>query len=371
MLIGIDASRTVTDQRTGTEAYALFLIRALLSLTAGQGHQLRLYFNQAPSDKQFHEFSHVEHCILPFPRLWTQVRLAAELRRRSPDVFFTPAHVIPFTYRRNSVATVHDLGYHYFPAAHTRRQRSYLKLSTRSNGRLSQRVIADSQATKADLVRFYNIIADKIDVIYPGVDRALQPVLEKKILESVQRKYAISGPYLLFIGTLQPRKNLIRLVRAYAESGLTHLLVLAGKLGWHAKSILDEIAGLNPTIRQRIIMPGFVEDENKASLISGASALLYPSLYEGFGFPLLEGQACGTPVLAANSSSLPEIAGGAALLVDPRDGGALTTALRRIVDDEHLRRDLERKGLINAKRFTWERTAFGVLQTLERAVSQE
>lgn len=369
MLIGIDASRAITDQRTGTEAYALHLIRALISLTAKQDHQLRLYFNQAPSNRQFPDYSHVEHCLLPFPRLWTQIRLAAELRLRSPDVFFTPAHVIPFIYHGNSVATVHDLGYHYFPAAHTRTQRSYLKLSTRSNGRLSQRVIADSQATKADLVRFYNISPDKIDVIYPGVDPALQRVTDRKILESVQREYAISEPYLLFIGTLQPRKNLVRLVSAYAESGLPHLLVLAGKLGWHSKSILDEIAGLNPTIRQRIIMTGYIADENKAALISGASALLYPSLYEGFGFPILEGQACGTPVLAANSSSLPEIAGGAALLVDPRDGGALTAALRRIADDGNLRHDLERKGLINVDRFTWERTASSVLQTLERAAS--
>jgi glycosyltransferase involved in cell wall biosynthesis len=369
MQIGIDASRAVTDQRTGTEAYAVHLIRALLSLTAGQDYQLRLYFNQAPSNRQFQDFSHVEHCILPFPRLWTQIRLAAELQRRSPDVFFTPAHVIPFTYRGNSVATVHDLGYHYFPAAHTRRQRSYLKFSTRSNGRLGQRVIADSQATKVDLVRFYNINPDKIDVIYPGVDPALQPVRDIKILESVQWKYAIGEPYLLFIGTLQPRKNLARLVHAYAASGLPHLLVLAGKLGWHSKSILDEIAGLKPAVRRRIIMPGFIEDENKAALISGASALLYPSLYEGFGFPLLEGQACGTPVLAANSSSLPEIAGGAALLVDPRDSGALTAALRRIADDGNLRHDLERQGLINVKQFTWERTASSVLQTLERAVS--
>ena len=146
-------------------------------------------------------------------------------------------------------------------------------------------MIADSQATKVDLVRFYNINPDKIDVIYPGVDPALQPVTNIKILESVQRKYAISEPYLLFIGTLQPRKNLARLVRAYAASGLPHLLVLAGKLGWRPKSILDEIAGLNPAIRQRIIMPGFIEDENKAALISGASALLYPSLYEGIWVP--------------------------------------------------------------------------------------
>jgi glycosyltransferase involved in cell wall biosynthesis len=371
MLIGIDASRTVTNQRTGTEAYALFLIRALLSLTDGQSHRLRLYFNQAPPIDHFQDFAHVEHCILPFPRLWTQVRLALELQQRRPDVFFTPAHVIPFTYRGCSVATVHDLGYHYFPEAHTRRQRSYLRLSTQSNGRLSQRLIADSQKTKADLVRFYHIDPDKIDVIYPGIDPSLKQVTEPKAMESVRRRYAINGPYLLFIGTLQPRKNLVRLVQAYAASGLQHRLVLAGKVGWRSESILDEISGLSPIVRQRIIVPGFIENGDKATLISGASALLFPSLYEGFGFPLLEGQVCGTPVLAANSSSLPEIAGGAALLVDPRDVGALTGALLQIVQDRSLRRSLERKGLSNVKLFTWDKTASSVLETLERAVSCE
>ena len=220
-------------------------------------------------------------------------------------------------------------------------------------------------------MRFYHIDPDKIDVIYPGVDPSLKQVAEARAMESVRRRYAINRPYLLFIGTLQPRKNLVRLVQAYAASGLQHMLVLAGKVGWRSESILGEISGLSPIVRQRIIVPGFIENGDKATLISGASALLFPSLYEGFGFPVLEGQVCGTPVLAANSSSLPEIAGGAALLVDPRDVEALTAALLQIVQNKPLRRSLERKGLSNVKRFTWDKTASSVLKTLERAVSYE
>jgi glycosyltransferase involved in cell wall biosynthesis len=367
MLIGIDASRAVTGERTGTEAYAFHLIQSLIALTEGQNYQLRLYFNQPPADGLFPNLPHIERCIIPFTRLWTHVKLANELRRRAPDVFFTPAHVIPFVYRGSSVATVHDLGYHYFPEAHTRRQLAYLKLSTRSNGRISRKLIADSEATRADLIKFYDLDPHKIEVIYPGIDPQLKPVTDENELEAAQQKYNITAPYLLFISTLQPRKNLVRLIQAYAATGLPHELVLAGSQGWRSAPILDEIARLDLSIRQRILLTGFVEDADKAALISGATALLYPSLYEGFGFPLLEGQTCGTPVMAANTSSLPEIAGGAALLVDPEDSTAIAESMRLIVEDSELRLDLRNKGYVNVKRFTWEKAAIQVLQTLEQA----
>jgi len=368
MLIGIDASRTVTRQRTGTEAYAVYLVQAFLSLTAGGEHHLRLYFNQSPPADLFPELPHVERCIIPMARLWTQVRLARELSQREPDLFFTPAHVIPFTYRGCSVATVHDLGFHYFPKAHTRSQLAYLKLSTRINGRSSSRLIADSQATKADLVRFYNIAPAKVDVIYPGIDPSLAPVTDAAIIEAAQRKHGIDTPYLLYISTLQPRKNLVRLVKAFAASDLPHQLVLAGKLGWNSRSIIDEIKRLDTRHRERVLMPGFIKEEDKAALISGAEALLYPSLYEGFGFPLLEGQACGTPVLASNTSSLPEIAGEGALLVDPQSSTELIEGMQRIVADTVLRRKLVKNGLVNVQKFTWQKAAAGVLRTLEQAV---
>lgn len=367
MLIGIDASRAVTDKRTGTEAYAFHLIQSLLALTNRKDYRLRLYYNQAPADELFPNLPHVESCIIPFARLWTHVRLANELNRRPPDLFFTPAHVIPISFRGASVATVHDLGYHYFPEAHTWRQRAYLKLSTRSNSRISRKIIADSQATKTDLIKFYDLNPGKIDVIYPGIDPELKPVTDEEKLEAVRNRFHINSPYLLFISTLQPRKNLVRLIQSYAASGLAHELVLAGNRGWRSKPILDEIARLDPSIRHRVRMTGFVDDADKGALISGATALLYPSLYEGFGFPLLEGQSCGIPVIAANSSSLPEIAGGAALLVDPTNPTALTEAMQLIVEDEDLRCSLRQKGFANIKRFTWEKTAKQVLQTLEEA----
>jgi len=373
VIIGIDASRAVTAQRTGTEAYAYFLIQALIPLAAQHNHQLRLYFNQPPPDDLFPQVAHVNRIVIPFSRLWTHVRLAYELQRRPPDVFFTPAHVIPFTYTGPSAATIHDLGYHYFPEAHPRRQLAYLRWSTRHNGRRARHILADSQATKDDLVRLDGLSPDKISVVYPGLDPAMRRVEDEEEITAVLHRYGITPPYLLFLSTLQPRKNLIRLIRAYRAAHLPHQLVLAGKPGWLSQPILAEIAnGQQPTPHSALrtphsalLLPGFVADADKAALLSGATAFLYPSLYEGFGFPLLEAQACGTPVLTANSSSLPEIAGDAALLVDPLDEAAMAAAMRQLVEDQSLRQTFIARGLENMRRFTWEETAVRTLHILE------
>ena len=367
MIIGIDASRAITSQRTGTEAYAYYLIQALLPLATQQGHRVYLYFNQAPPTNLWPTYEGVQWIHIPFRRLWTHVRLAQTLQQQPPDVFFTPAHVIPFTYRGCSVATVHDLGYHYFPQTHPWAQRLYLRWSTGYNGRVSRRVLADSQATKADLVRFYGLPPSKIDVVYPGIDPTLKPISNMRQQKAIQSKYGLTPPYLLYLGTLQPRKNLVRLVQAYAASQVSCQLVLAGKKGWLTQPILKTIAELPPLIADKVILPGYIDEADKATLISSAIGLLYPSLYEGFGFPVLEAQACGTAVLCANSSSLPEIVGDSAFLVDPLATKQLTVAIRRLVAESSWRQTLIERGLANVKRFTWQETAVHVLKTLQQA----
>ena len=372
MVIGVDASRAATGLRTGTEAYSFFLIQALIPLVEAEGHRLRLYFNQAPSTGLFADSIAVESRVIPLSRLWTHIRLAAELARQPPDLFFTPAHVIPASYRGPSVATVHDLGFLAFPEAHTRRQLAYLRWSTAHNAWRGRKVIVDSVATKDDLTRHYGIDPDKIEVIYPGLDPALRPVKDEATLARVTARYDIQRPYLLSIGTIQPRKNLARLVEAYATSGAAAQLVLAGRIGWQAGPILEAVEQHQLRLsdgRPAIVLPGFISDDDKAALISGAKALLFPSLYEGFGFPVLEGNVCETPVLAANSSSLPEIADQAALLVDPLNTRAIWESIGRIMADEALRDSLVEAGRINAKRFKWETAARRVLSTLEEAAA--
>ena len=242
MIIGIDASRAVTGQRTGTEAYAYFLIQALIPLAAERGHRFRLYFNQPPAEDLFPYDDHVARVVISQRRLWTHLRLGRELDRHPPDVFFTPAHVIPLGFRGPSIATVHDLGYEYFPEAHPRRQLAYLRWSTRHNARVARRVIADSNATRDDLIKFYGTTAAKIEVVYPGTDPHLWRIEDKGEIAAALAKYGIRSPYLLYLGTLQPRKNLIRLVEAFVASGLHvegYTLVLAGKSGWLAEPLLE------------------------------------------------------------------------------------------------------------------------------------
>lgn len=369
MLLGFDASRAVTGQRTGTEAYAYWLIRALIPLAEMRGYRLRLYFNQPPPDGLFPASAMVENVVIPQRRLWTHTRLAAELRRRPPDLFFTPAHVIPLPYHGRSAATVHDLGYHHFPQAHPGIQLRYLKWSTRHNGRRAALLFADSLATRADLMRYDGVPGAKIQVVYPGVDPDLGRVEEAAALAAVQRKVGVSRPYFLSVGTIQPRKNLGRLIQAYAQSRLPQALVLAGKTGWLSQPILDEIASLPAAISEKILLPGFIADADKAALLSGATAVLFPSLYEGFGFPILEAQACGVPVLTANSSSCPEVAGEGALLVDPLDVAAISAGMQNLAADERLRRDLVARGTRNVRRFNWQETAVRILNGLETAVN--
>jgi glycosyltransferase involved in cell wall biosynthesis len=372
MTIGIDASRAATGQRTGTEGYALHLIRALIPLAAERGQQVRLYFNRPPAGDLFPDNGHVEAVHIPQERLWTHGRLRREMQARPPDVFFTPAHVIPIGYDRPSVATIHDLGFEHFPEAHPRRQRAYLRWSTRHNARVARRVIADSRATADDLIRLYGVAPEKIEVVYPGVDPGLRRVDDPEAIAAACANAGIVRPYLLYLGTLQPRKNLGRLVEAFAASGLHaegYTLVLAGRAGWLAEPLLEAIRGLPPAVQDRVRLPGFIPDADKAALLSGATALVFPSLYEGFGFPVLEAQACGTPVICSNTSSLPEAAGDGALLVDPLDRGALAEAMRRVVADAALRADLIARGRVNLLRFDWAAAAGAVLETLLRAGS--
>ena len=369
MLVGIDASRAVTQQRTGTEAYAYFLIDAFLPIALEKGHQVRLYFNQPPPSGQFfnHALDHrVEQIIIPFPRLWTHGRLGVELFKRPPDVFFTPSHVIPYPYSGPAIATVHDLGYHYFPEAHPKSQLSYLKWSTQHNCRRSQIVVADSIATKKDIEKFYGTSSEKISIIYPGIDPQLSKVQEQARIDATLQKYQIKAPFLLYVGTLQPRKNLIRLIDAFEASHVNQHLVLAGRQGWLAKPILAKISSLPPLIKERIILTGYISDEEKAALLSAATALLFPSLYEGFGFPLLEAQACETAVLCANSSSLPEVAGKGALFIDPLETESITTGIQQISTDETLRQTLIEKGAINVKQFNWDTAAYQLLTLLTK-----
>jgi glycosyltransferase involved in cell wall biosynthesis len=385
--IGIDASRATREQRTGTEGYSLYLIRSLLALDAGNDYIL--YFNATPQAGLFAQQANACQRLIPFPRLWTHLRLSWEMARHAPDVLFVPAHVLPLIHPRRSVVTIHDLGYYREPDAHPSRQRAYLEWATRYNAETATAIIADSQATKRDLVEILHTEPDKIHVIYLGVSDRFTPVTNPGELARVKMTYGIGGPYILYVGTLQPRKNLVRLLEAFSrvvravDEGYEEMnpydpadpphrlsLVLAGAKGWWYDEVFRAVEQMD--LVERVIFPGYVKGDDLPALYSGADLFVLPSLYEGFGLPVLEAMACGTPVVASNVSSLPEIVGDAGVLADPTDSGALARAMIRVLMDPARAADLRERGLVQVRQFTWDRCAretLGVLEGIEGRIS--
>ena len=366
MQIGFDASRLRVGQRTGTEQYTWELLRALGQID--RRHHYLLYSNGRPSALPPLP-PNFELRPIRFPRLWTHLRLSMEMILRPPDLLFVPAHVLPLWSPRRAVVTIHDLGYLHYPEAHPRARRLELRLSTRWSAWRATHVLAVSEATRRDIVAHYGVPESKISVVYHGVSERFKPVTGAEDLRTVARRYGISSPYLLYVGTIQPRKNLVRLLEAWAACigrvPPATTLVIAGKRGWLTTEIERRAHQLD--IAERVRFTGYVADQDLPALLSGALAYLLPSLYEGFGLPVLEAQACGAPVLTSTVSSLPEVAGEAAVFVDPLDVRSISDGIARLVEDADLRERLRTAGLRRVAGWTWTRAARETLALLETA----
>jgi len=358
MRIGVDASRAVMARRAGVGRYSREVVAALVS---GSDHEFRLYANGA-GQPAWARRENVAWCNLRLPRLWTHVRLSSEMARHPPDALFVPAHVVPVVHPAATVVTIHDLGYLSYPECHPPRQRLYLRLSTIWNARAAAMILADSQWTRNDLIERLRVPSEKIAVAYPGVSAEFEPQPAQRI-EAVSGRYHLPERYLLYVGTVQPRKNLARLVDAHALVREAPPLVLAGAPGWLSGQLISKIKAAGA----RVHLLGYVDDSDLPALISGADALVLPSLYEGFGIPVLEAMACGTPVMASCTSSLPEVVGDAGILVDPLSVEAIASGIKQMCADPALARELAQKGRQRARRFTWAACARVALQAIGRA----
>jgi glycosyltransferase involved in cell wall biosynthesis len=357
MEIGIDASRAFGKEKTGTENYSHELLRALTGLPSD--HHFTLYVRKG-TKIDFELPPNFSTREIGGDFLWTQLSLSGEMLRNLPDVLFVPAHTLPFMRPRRSVVTMHGLEFRHCPECYPFKERLLLEINTLLNTLFASRIIAVSGNTKRDLVEIYRYKPEKIAVVYHGVED-----------EGLAQKKEHEGFNFLYIGRLEKRKNIVRLVRAFekfrqslgdttSKEGIT--LTLAGKDGFGADEIRKAVE--DSPYRKDISLSGYVPETEKASIYATADAFVFPSLYEGFGLPVMDAMSRGVPVICSDSSSLRELGEGAALLVDPKDEENIATAMRTIFTDETKRQELIRQGYARVKDRSWERCARETLEAL-------
>ncbi len=372
MHIGIDA-HSVGSQLGGNETYAVNLIEALAAID--HTNQYSIYVTKKSAIERFQDRwpNFCVRRILPHtPLVRIPLSLAIELRRRPVDLLhvqYTAPPLLPTPV----VATIHDLAFEHLPQTFNRRSWMQLRLTVRQTARRASKIITVSEYSRRDICATYNIDADRIAVTPAAAPRHFAPISDATKLRTIRQRYGIDGDYILSLGSIQPRKNLVRLIEAYkcllavrAQSKLPKL-VIAGKRGWRDHDVFR--AAAQSKFEKDILFTGYIPDSDLPALLSGATSFVYPSYFEGFGLPVLEAMQCGTPVIAGNCTSIPEVAGDAALLFDAFDTDELTTALARIVDDASFRASLRERGLERAKQFNWIRTAGLTLQVYRQAVN--
>ena len=367
MHIGIDFT-SASRERAGIGRYARELIRALSRLDAANRYTLFVP-NDAQPDLLAHNwpknFATKRGPLTErfFAAMWHRVRvpLPIETFIGACDVLYSPDFLLPPTRAKRTLVTVHDLSYIRLPDCFPQPLLNYLNRAVPRALERADLILADAESTRLDLNEIYRVPLEKIRTLYSGVDARFRADVSTESRIRVQ-ELTRGKPYLLAVSTIQPRKNYARLIEAFAKlisnsqlptSNLQ--LIIAGGRGWMYEEVLATPERLG--IHDRVIFPNFFSDEDLPALYAGATLFVYPSLYEGFGLPILEAMACGTPVVTSNASSLPEVAGAAALYFDPRNVDAMAEQIYRALSDEALRADLRAKGLVQARKFSWDKAA--------------
>ena len=366
-LIGIDASRSYTVPMTGTERYSRRIIEHMIDIQP-ENAEFRLYFNHSPPEHAV--FGRAECRTLPARRFWTHYRLSKEMRESPVDVLFVPSHVLPVIHPPASVVTIHDLGYLYEPESHTLTSRTQLSLTTRWNVSRASHVIAVSEATRLDMITYLQVSPDRVSVVPHGVEPRFHP-LDTDQIERYRRAARLPERFALYLGTIQPRKNLGRLISAFelcAEQDPDLHLVLAGKPGWMAEPVLNR-ARQSP-FSERIRLTGYVPDAQLPLLYGAASVFAFPSLYEGFGLPVLEAMACGVPVVISSRGALPELAGADAQIIDARDTQGLAAAVAEAAE-RRFDSALVQQRSAHARQYSWDEAARKTVNVLLAQIEAE
>ncbi len=370
MEIGIDASRTVYKQKTGTEYYSYNLIKNLIKLDRKNEYIL---YSRNPLTKYFQNLpENFKNKIIYFPRFWTQIRLSVEMLLNKPDLLFIPSHTIPIIHPKKTVVTCHDVGFRNYPSSYSKFQLWHLEFTTKKAVLWAEKIIAVSKSTKQDLIDIYGAKPEQIEVVYEGFTNKLyHPIKDRNKIKEVLKKYNIPEKYVLFVGRLEERKNIPRLINAFniikKEKGIRHKLVLVGKKGYKFEQIINIIDKLR--LKDKIVLTGYIPEQDLPYIFSDADLFVLPSLYEGFGIPILEAFACGCPVATSNVSSMPEVAGKAAILFNPQKTDEIAQAVYKIISDDALKNNLIEKGFNQCKKFSWQKCAQETLEVLEETLT--
>jgi len=351
-------------------------IRSLIFTQAGISHNLYnliSYLSQFPEDSQYFLFTsgrtnrswpkNVKEIVIRWPHLsanmekiWEEIFLPLGLIFKKIELFHGPRFMIPRACPCKTVVTIHDLGFKIMPECIINSAYIYFDSRTKLAVSKADRIIAVSENTKNDLIKLYNASEDKITVIHWGIDQSFQPCNDRSSIGRIKNKLGIDKEFILFVGTIEPRKNLVRLIKAFDKLKMKreYRLVIAGCKGWLYEEVFATVKELN--MEKDIIFTGYVHDNELPFLYSAAELFICPSLYEGFGLPVLEAMACGVSVVTSNVSSLPEVAGDAAILVDPYDVEAIAKAMEQVLEDSNLRKEMIEKGFERAEKFSWQDT---------------
>ncbi len=370
MRIAIDA-HSVGNKLGGNESYAKNLIEALAEIDHVNQYTIFVTTREARERftnrwRNFKVRTTPPHT--PFVRI--PLTLSAELRRNRVDVLHVQFTAPPFS-PCPVVVSIHDLSFEHLPQTFKRRSRMQLRLTVRRSARNAAQVIALSEHTRADIIDTYNLLPEKVNVVPLAAPDAFAPVRDDNELQRVRQVYDIDRNYILSVGSIQPRKNLRRLIEAYSllhdqqpECKLPQL-VLVGKNAWLYEETLQSLKDRD--LGTSIILPGYVPESDLPALYSGALCFIYPSYFEGFGLPPLEAMKCGAPVIVGNTTSLPEVVGDAALMMDPFDVNAIAAAIQKVISDSDFRAELRVKGQQRAKQFDWKESARRTLAVYEKA----
>ncbi len=368
---------SITLKKAGVGIYACNLVHELVT----RYPDARFYLVGHDDDTDFdHQLSNVTQIkvpgrlfrILPLRFLLEQIYLPLLSRRYRIDVVHSLHYSFPLLpLRARRVVTFHDMTSFTMPSVHIYVKMIYYRFFISRAVRQADHIIFVSQSALLDCRQLFHLPLENATVAHLGKSSAFKPATDRANIQPTLDRYEIPANYILYVGTIEPRKNLIRLVKAFASISARHpdvVLVIAGMMGWHAEELFVTLRKL--AIEPKVIFTGYISETDKIALLQGAAIFAYPSLYEGFGIPILEAMACGIPTVTSNKGSLPEVAGDGALQVEPTDIDAIAEALEQVLSDDALRHDLQQRGTVQAARFTWQATVEQTMKVYRLSVQE-